>query len=174
MCWGSKDIVLSCLHSPCRGDLLHRGFPGPHPPHQPLCPPGHHGCPDRRPLRQRHNFDLPSHLVVAQGRVRVCAEFIIIFKSTLFFATTQHHLLPVGPPSPQPSGLRTQPGYAGPASSLAVTRFTQAGAGRGRLFSSCVLVSLQACTQPPPPRHPAPSWPKCRQRCDQEPHRGIP
>lgn len=75
--------------------------------------------------------------------VRVCAEFIIIFKSTLYFATTQHHLLPVGPPSPQPSGLRTHPGYAGPASSLAVTHFTQAGTGCVRLFSSCVLVSLE-------------------------------
>ena len=38
------------------------------------------------------------------------AEFIIIFKSALFFVTTQHHLLPMGPPSPQPSRLRNQPG----------------------------------------------------------------
>ena len=96
MCWGSKDIVLSCPHSPCRGDLPHRGFPGPHPPHWALCPPGCHGFPDRLPLRQRQDFDLPLHLMVAQGRVRVCAEFIIS-KSTLFFATTQHHLLPEGP-----------------------------------------------------------------------------
>lgn len=85
------------------------------------------------------------------------AEFIIIFKSALFFITTQHHLLPVGPPSPQPSRLRNQPGYAGPASSLAVTWLYPGGRRAHKTVLKLRPYFPQGPSTPPPPRIVAPS-----------------